>query len=143
MDQSSSITGNGKDKRNIGQKTSEIVCKTIFRTEDDGRTDDRMRNAAFADMFLSDTFCFLHGERGSAVCTEVTEKDEPLNARVLGCLGKRVRSFNIGGEHVATPPLRAGTGEMINLVYAAQCRADTALVIQTDHRHLHRNAFGN
>ena len=48
----------------------------IFRTINDGRADDRIRDPRLADMFLGDTLGLMHRVCRSAVCSDMAEIDK-------------------------------------------------------------------
>src|SRR5512144_1138681 len=100
-----------------------------------------MWNTTLADVFLSDAFCLLHGKRRGTVRAEMAEEDQPLDTRVPGGLGEGARPFDVGDDEIAAPSLRCRAGEMGDLIHAAQRGPDTALIAQTDDRHLHRDSF--
>src|SRR5215216_1634503 len=71
----------------------------------------------------------------------MTEEDQPLDTRVPGCLGKRARPFDVGGEQVAAPSLGGRAGKVVDLIHASQRGTDAALIAQTDDCHFHRDTL--
>jgi hypothetical protein len=51
------------------------------------------------------------------------------------------RAFNVCGQEVAAPSLRAGAGEVIDMVHAAQCSADATLIAQANDRNFDRDTL--
>jgi hypothetical protein len=77
----------------------------IFRAKDDRRADDGIGNTAPADVFLSDTFGFVYGERRGTVGTDMTEIDEPAYIRRFCNLCKCTCTLDICFEEVTLPTL--------------------------------------
>ena len=90
-------------------------------------------------MFFGNALCFLDGKGRGTVRADMAEINKPLDARLICNLCEHTRAFNVCTKQIAAPSLRTRTGEMVNLVHAAQGGMHTACVIQADNCHFHGN----